>query len=87
MRTRDDVTDECCGLPSQDTCGVFTRLNHHHLVDQHRRVVIDCARPGFKSCSLVVFVVRDVRRDICSRIRVFESVSMVVLQVDHYFMI
>jgi hypothetical protein len=31
-------------FPSKHACRLFTRLNHHHLMCQHRRMVIDCTR-------------------------------------------
>jgi hypothetical protein len=40
VRTRLDVVDEDNSLPSKHEHGLFIRLNHHHLVYQHRSVVI-----------------------------------------------
>ena len=39
------MTDEDCRFPGKHARGVFTRFNHHHLVCQHRRVIIDWGRP------------------------------------------
>jgi hypothetical protein len=38
------VTDEGCRFPGKDERRFFTRVNHHHLIHQHRRVVINRAR-------------------------------------------
>jgi hypothetical protein len=56
------MTDDSCGLPSQHARGLFTRLNRHHLVGQHRKVVIDCARSGIQ----VLFIGR-VNRQWCAK--------------------
>jgi hypothetical protein len=50
------MSDEGCRFPSKYARGRFPRLNHHHLVHQHRLEGWSLTEQdrGFKSCSLVV---------------------------------
>ena len=61
-------------FPSQDPSGIFSRLYHHHLMDQHRRMSVDCERPGIQVFKFIGLMNRPrMRRAHCSSMLVLSE--------------
>ena len=68
-------------FPSQDPSGIFSRLNHHHLMDQHRRMSVDCERPGIQVFKFIGLMNRQrMRRAHCSSMLVLSEEVRIFVQ-------